>query len=222
MKYYTLHIDDSGAIEDINYKQLNGNSIAICKMYDDNDFNKLNNILHSTNEYIMDSKALKCFEKSNIQPYELRKAIVIRKEFFLKCIKIKKSYNYYQLILSEEKTNQYYNWIDFDKSEIYAEKNSLDSIKINSHQHLLDLIDCNKSNKDEFYDFKITKVVFGKNFNFGIDLFQIPLYSSGIYVSEIFREKLSKAKITDLKFLKNNEELNKIWKPYFPEIEFSK
>lgn len=50
MKYYTFHIDDSGAIEDIDEKSINQEKTLFCKMYDDNEFNKLNDILYSLDQ----------------------------------------------------------------------------------------------------------------------------------------------------------------------------
>ena len=80
MQYYLFIIDDSGAIEEIDYKKIDGKIVAICKMYDDIDFNKLNDILHSTNEYIINEKALNIFKESNTIDYKLGKAKVLRKE----------------------------------------------------------------------------------------------------------------------------------------------
>jgi hypothetical protein len=53
-------------------------------------------------------------------------------------------------------------------------------------------------------------------------LFKIPHYSWGIYVSERLKNKLENAKITDIRFAENKEELGKMWKPHFPIIEFEK
>ena len=85
MKYYTFHIDDSGAIEDIDYKKVNGKIVAICKMYDDNDFNELNDILHSTNEYILNEKALNIFKESKTINYKVweSKSIAQRKTIWI-------------------------------------------------------------------------------------------------------------------------------------------
>ena len=58
MKYYTIHINDSGAIEDTEKTSINGENTLICKMYDDPEFNKLNDILHSLSSYILNEKAL--------------------------------------------------------------------------------------------------------------------------------------------------------------------
>ena len=222
MTYYTLHIDDSGAIEDIDYGNIDGENILICKMYDDNEFNKLNDILHSTNDYILNEKALNIFKESKTIKFNLKKATVLRKEKLLGFIKKKKSYNYFQLIFPDKNANECYDWIDFEKSEIFATDNNGEKFKITSHQNTLDLISENKSDFNKSYSFETKKVVFGKNFDSEMDLFKIPYYSWGVYVSERFKNKLENAKITDIGFAENKEKLGIMWKPHFPIIEFEK
>ena len=97
MIYYTFHIYDSGAIEDIDEYTENGKTSLICKMYDDDEFNKVNDILHSLNDYILNKKALDIFTNSKTIPYELRNAKVVRKEKTFSFLKMNKSYDYYQL-----------------------------------------------------------------------------------------------------------------------------
>jgi hypothetical protein len=222
MTYYTFHIDDSGAIEDIDYKKVNGKTIPICKMYDDDNFNKLNDILDSTNEYILNEKALNIFKKSKTIKYDLSKAKVLRKEKLFGFLKKNKSYEYYQLVFPDQNATECYNWIDFEKSEIFAIDNNGEKFKISSHQHKLDLISENKSDSNKSYSFETKIVVFGKNFDSEIDLFKIPFYSWGVYVSERFKNKLENAKISDIGFAENKEKLGKMWKPHFPIIEFKK
>ncbi|MBC3759425.1 hypothetical protein H7U19_13480 [Hyunsoonleella sp. SJ7] len=220
MKYFTFHIDDSGAIENVDYKKIRGEYIAICKMYDDDDFNKLNDFLHSINEYIVNEKALKILKESKTIQFELRKAKVLRKEKLFGFLKKNKSYDYFQLTFPDKYATECYNWIDFSESEIFATENGGENFKIQSHQHKLDLISENKTDSKTSYSFETKKVVFGKNFDYEIDFFKIPLYSSGKYVSERFKVKMEKAKITDIRFSERKEQLNKIWQPMFPIIEF--
>jgi len=220
MTYYTFHIDDSGAIEDIDYKKVNGQTVPVCKMYDDNDFNNLNDILHSLDDYILNEKALNIFKESNTIKYDLTKAVVLRKEKLLGFLKKNKSYEYFQLTFPDKYATECYNWIDFDKSEIFATDNDGEKFKIESHQQKLDLISENKSDSKTSYSFETKKVVFGKNFDFEIDFFKIPLYSTGEYISERFKNKMEKAKITDIGFAERKEQLNKVWQPMFPIIEF--
>jgi len=222
MKYYTFHIYDSGAIEDIDYKNINGQNITVCKMYDDDEFNKLNDILHSTNEYILNEKALNIFKESKTIQYDLRKAKVLRKEKLFGFLKINKSYEYFDLTFPDKNENECYNWIDFEKSEILATDENGELIKILSHQQELELIAENKSDSLKKYSFETKKVVFGKDFDYDIDLFKIPHYSWGVYMSERLKNKLENAKITDIGFAENKEKLGKIWKLHFPIIEFEK
>ena len=84
----------------------------------------------------------------------------------------------------------------------------------------MDLIEINKSNPEKSYSFETLKIVFNKNFNSKIDLFKIPYYSWGIYVSESLKSKLESENITDVSFAENKEQIGKVWKPYFPIIEF--
>ena len=117
----------------------------------------------------------------------MRNAQVLRKEKVLGVIKKNKSYDYYELTFTDK--NECYGWIDFDKSEVFAIDNSQKRLKINSHQQQLDLIAENKSKSDKKYSFETKKIVFGKNFDSEMDLFQIPHYSWGVYVSERLKNK---------------------------------
>lgn len=222
MKYFTFHIDDSGAIEDIDYKKVNGQNITICKMYDDFEFNKLNDILHSTNEFILNEKVLNILKDSKTIQYDLRKAKVLRKEKLFGIFKKNKSYDYFDVTFPDKYADECYNWIDFEKSEIFATDETGNIIKILSHQQKLELIAENKSESQKQYSFETKKVVFGKDFDYIFDLFKIPHYSWGIYVSERLKNKLEKAKITDIGFAESKEKLGKMWKPHFPTVEFEK
>ncbi|RRO11750.1 hypothetical protein EIG84_12955 [Flavobacteriaceae bacterium 14752] len=222
MKYFTFHIDDSGAIEDIDYKKVNGQNITICKMYDDIEFNKLNDILHSTNEFILNEKVLNILKDSKTIKYDLRKAKVLRKEKLFGIFKQYKSYDYFDLTFPDKYTDKCHNWIDFEKSEIFATDETGNVIKILSHQQELELIEENKSDSHKQYYFETKKVVFGKDFDYNFDLFKIPHYSWGIYVSEKLKNKLESAKITEIGFAENKQKLGKMWKPHFPVIEFEK
>tara|TARA_B110000902_G_C14037546_1_gene486486 strand:- start:57 stop:725 length:669 start_codon:yes stop_codon:yes gene_type:complete len=221
MKYYIFNVDDSGAIEHFDEKSPNGKNIPICRMYDDPDFNNLNDILHSMNEFIVTERTLDIFKQSKTIPYEIRKARVIRKEKNFGLFKTQKSYNYYELFFPDLGAEKCYEWIDFNKSEVYAIDKSERKLKIESHQQKLNLIKENKSSSTNKYTFESIKIVFGKNFDSEIDFFKIPLYSWGEYVSERLKDKLQKAKITDIGFAYDKEQLGIMWKPNYPIIEFS-
>ena len=242
MNYYTIHINDSGAIEESETKNDNGQKTYIFEMYDDNEFNSLNDILHYTKDFVLNKKALKLFESSNIVPYEKYSATVIRKEKKFEIFKISKSYEYYFLSLNQSKILHCYNWINFALSivEIYQGDNKLSNLA--SHEELLAYIEENKvlsgkineiystnisekEKKDRSAEFKTftfvsKKIVFNKNFDHSIDVFEIPLYSWGTYVSERFMNLLLENNINDVGFAKSTDEIGKVWKPYFPLIEF--
>lgn len=145
---------------------------------------------------------------------------MLRKEKILGFLKKHKSYSYYQLSFSDNKMEECYSWIDFSKSDIMAIGNSEKKFKIQSHQHTLELINENKSGSEISYSFETKKVVFGKNFDSEIDLFKIPLYSWGIYVSDRLKNRLESANVTDIGFANSKDKLGKVWKPHFPIIKF--
>jgi hypothetical protein len=242
MKYYTIHINDSGAIEDSEESLIDGENTLICEIYDDVEFNKLNDILHSLDDYIINEKALNIFKGCNIIPYKLRKVIVNRKENKFGIFKTTKAYNYAQLKIEEPIDLQCYNWINFEESDITVKKGEIETNKLQSHLKLLELVEENgriSSAINEIYKLNVSdsekkkrtehlktyswitkKIVFNNQFDFSIDLFKIPYYSWGTYVSERLKNKLSMNRITDIGFAETKEELGKVWKPHFPIIEF--
>ncbi|SHI83660.1 hypothetical protein [Flavobacterium terrae] len=242
MKYYTLHIKDSGAIEDYDEKIINGQKTHICKIYDDVEFNSLNDILHTTDEYVVNEKTLKLFQKSNIIPYDLFPAIVKRKEKILGPIKTTKSYEYFKVSLLEPKDLVCYNWINFNKSEIKVLKDGIEVCNLSSHEELFIYIEENKkiskqineihslkiSDKEKrektknlkTFFFETKSITFNNNFDSSIDMFKIPFYSWGTYVSERFMNLLLENKISDIGFAVSQKELGNVWKPYFPIIKF--
>jgi len=243
MKYYTLHVDDSGAIAEIEERTVNGIKMSFCKMYDDEEFNSLNDIIHSTSNYILNSKALKIFKTSNTKPFKSRNAVVLRRENYLCFFKKYKRHNYFELTLSDDVyKNTCYDWIDFEKSEIYAIDNTKEKRKIKTHIETLGFIKNNSPNstkrreienselsviskqrellKYKSYSFETIKIVFNNRFDTNKDLFRIQLYSWGVYVSERFKEKLINAGISDIGFAESKKDLGIVWKPHYPIIEF--
>jgi hypothetical protein len=242
MKYYILSINDSGAIEDSEENIVDGLKSLKCKIYDDDEFNSLNDILHSLDDYIINEKTLKLFKKSIVIPFELTPTIVTRKESKFGIFNSAKSYNYVQLKIKKPNDLFCYNWIDFEKSEIKIIKNGVECGKLNSHQETLNLIKDNYkinsalieienldiSDKEKIEKSKglktsswITKkIVFNKSFDYSVDLFEIPFYSWGTYISERLKISLITNNITDIGFAETKEELGIVWKPHFPVIEF--
>lgn len=243
MKYYTLHIKDSGAIEDSVIKSINGKSVLICQLYNDDEFNSLNDILHSLDDYILNGKTLSLFKKSNTISFDLAPVIVQRKERIFKLLKTRKSYEYHHLKFREHSNVECYKWIDFDKSEITLLKGETEIGKLSSHEDLIEYIEKNKetsSKINEIYSLKISqkekekltedlntyewqtkKIVFNERFDSSIDVFRLPLYSWGTYVSERFKKLLENNKITDIEFAESKEELESVWKEHYPILEYN-
>lgn len=241
MKYHTLHINDSGAIEQCDEKIINGQKTLVCRLYNDKEFNSMNDILFSY-DYVMNKKAFDLFEKSNIIPYDLTPVIVKKVNVDMGIFKFYKSLNYRQIKLKTSKNLLCYNWINFNESDILILRDEKIEGKLESHENLLKLIEENRnisskindiysldikeSEKKErtkdlkSFDFKSNRIVFNKRFDSSIDLFQIPLYSWGTYISDRFKKLLLEHNISDLKFASSNVELNKLYKPYYPDIEF--
>lgn len=242
MKYYTLHISDSGAIENFEQKIISGKATTVCEMYDDREFNSLNDMLHSTKDYIMNAKTYSLFEQSKIIPYDIRPVILKRTERMLGLIKIKKSYEYKHLKIHKPKDLFCYDWINFGESEINILRDKDKVGELVSHEELLKHIDENhkisskinqiysltisdyekkQQTKDlKAFSFETKTIVFNKKFDSSIDLFEIPYYSWGTYVSERFKQLMQDNGITDIAFAETKEELGKVWKPYFPNIRF--
>ncbi|MFB6320807.1 hypothetical protein [Saccharicrinis sp. FJH54] len=242
MKYYTLHINDSGAIEDSEEIILNNQKTLVCKIYDNREFNALNDILHSLDDYVINDKTLRLFEESKIIPYDLTPVIVKRKEINLGLFKISKSYKYTQLKIRESNDLNCYNWINFNKSEILTLRGDNVIGELKSHKERLKYIEENfntTSKINQIYSLKISesekkekikdlktfswntkRIVFNKHFDPTIDLFKIPFYSWGTYVSERFKDLLINNNIKDIGFADTKEELGKVWKQHFPIIEF--
>lgn len=220
MKYYALIVNDSGAIELIDYKYSSNNKLSVCKMYDDSDYNSLNDILHSVGEHILSPRTLKIFQKFNLKEYQWSPAKVVRKEKLFNFIKINKSYDYYNLEDTSTISSECYDWIDFEKSEVYAIDNLNNQIKIKSHNHTLDLINENKSQTSRIFDFKAEVIAFGNKFDSDVDMFNIPFYSWATYISQRMKNKLEESHITDIQFAEHKNQIGKMWKDSFPTIKF--
>ncbi|MFV1448604.1 hypothetical protein VBZ51_05635 [Maribacter sp. HS] len=241
MKYHTLHINDSGSIEQCDEKIINGQKTLVCRLYNDKEFNSINDILFSY-DYVMNKKAFDLFEKSNIIPYDLTPVIVKKVNVDMGLFRFYKSLNYRQVKLKTSENMLCYNWINFDESEILILRDEKIEGKLESHENLLKLIQENRNISSKITDiysldikerekkertkdlknihFKSNRIVFNKRFDSSIDLFQIPLYSWGTYISDRFKQLLLKNNISDLNFASSNVELNELWKPHYPNIEF--
>lgn len=238
MKYYTLHIKDSGAIEE----RTKETKPVTYNMYDDHEFNSLNDILHSLDDYILNEKALKIFQKSKTVSFDVDPIVVNRKEQILRLFKLKKSYAYYHLSFREEINMECYKWIDFGKSEIKLLKGKVEIGKLCSHEVLIESIIKNKKISSQIneifsmkisekekkkrsenlktYELQVKKIVFNRQFDSSIDLFRLPHYSWGTYVSERLKKLLEQNNITDLEFAETNEELGTVWRAHYPILKY--
>ncbi|MFZ3576215.1 hypothetical protein, partial [Tenacibaculum finnmarkense] len=225
MTYYTFHLNDSGALEYETEIDRGNSKILICEMYNGEEFNKLNDILFSThfNGYVLNNKALNIFKELNLPKHFILPASVKRKEKFLTIIPITKSYKYNYLKFDKKDFDRFYEWIDFDKSDIWVTKSKKEFKKLESHQERLYFIEQNgKLKYSESYSFVSKKIVFKNSFDQEIDMFKIPFYSSGTYISERFFDKIKASQLSDVLFAKSKDDIGKVWKSSFPIIEFTK
>lgn len=225
MTYYTFHLNDTGALEYEREIVKKDSKILICEMYDGDEFNKLNDILFSThdNGYVLNNKALNIFKELNIPKHSILSASVIRKEKLLNIIPIKKSYKYNYLKFDKKDFDRFYDLIDFGKSDIWVTKGKEEFKKLESHQERFEFIEQNSKMKySESYSFVSKKIVFKNSFDQEVDMFKIPFYSSGVYISERFFDKIKTSQLLDVLFAKSKDDIGKVWKPYFPIVEFSK
>jgi hypothetical protein len=190
----------------------------------------------------MNQKAFELFEQSNIIPYRTLPVNLKKPYFNLGPVNMYKTFKYKQVKLETPSNLYCYDWINFAESEILITRGEVEEDKLNSHSDLLKLIEQNKKISSEInkiyalditdkekqertkelntFDFQSNKIVFNKTFDSSIDLFKIPFYSWGTYISDRFKALLLNNKISDVKFASSNSELNELWKPHYPIIEF--
>ena len=188
--------DQQKYLEDIVDLKLN--------MYNDKEFNKLNDFLFGPISLIISDRIKNLLQDFYIPTHKYKRVKVVRKEFIGF---IKKEYSYNWLILDNKNLYELQNLIDFEKSIINVvddEDNidstrtirSLDDIKkITSQNKIIgnytDKIHQNKTISkeerriqiDEYckinktYGWVADKIVLNKNFDYNIDIFKIPTFS---------------------------------------------
>ncbi len=223
--YYIFDVDDSGAIEYSENKIIENKEYLICDMYNHRDFNSVNDILYISTDkgFVLNNKAFELFKKLNLPFYKIKQAIVKKKINFLWFPIGKMEYSYDYLELVEDRELLIYNWINYERSEIVVLKGKKEYKKLMYHQERLRFIDKNSNLRyDQSFSFVTKKIVFSKAFDNTLDLFTIPYYSAGTYVSEKFRTLLIEHKITDIKFGKSEKDVGVPWKSYYPKIVFEK
>ena len=221
--YYTFHINDSGALEYEEETIKNKSRIWVGEMYGGEEFDNLNDFLFSTHSdgFVINEQTLKILKQLKLPKFEVIDTIVKRKQKFLKLINYTKKYSYKFLKYDKSNFEQFYNWIDFKESDIIVTKGEEELKKLEFHNERLKFIELNgKLDYSESYSFKTNRIVFNKSFDYSIDLFEVPFYSSGTYVSDRFKKIVTDNGLTDVMFSKTRKDINDIWKPNFPEIEF--
>lgn len=244
MKYYSFHIDDSGAIEYSDYKLINGVKTLFGNIYNDPEFNQLNDILHSNNDYVVTNRALELWKTCNIAEHEIHPAVIKKVKRILGPLGIPTNHRYNQVELISENNISSYKWIDYSKSRILKIKNEiLTDHLIQSYDEMTDIWEDNnrtRSMTQEIYqdsslsikqkETKINKIetmywsteliAFGNLFNDDIDFFRIPHFSFGTYVSERFKKLMETNNITDIGFIDNKDRLGIPWRKHYPIINF--
>jgi hypothetical protein len=214
MHYQCPIISDSGAVEFTdsfldnakpNAKELLRNAekdfqfeppVLEFEMYDDPEFNRINDMLHATTEFIINDRVKNILKSFKLPEHKFGKAKVTRVDKSVLFWKFKKDYEYNWLYFNSVSIDKLYENIDFQKSdiEVYEGKNKLD-IKIESLDDVLRL-----RNSQRYYQLKSIKIVL-RNFDSDIDMFTLPFFSWMTYVSDRLRNKLLEEGISDIKFV---------------------
>ncbi len=245
MKYFTFHIHDTGAIHDFEEYPNPESTSLVGYLYDDEEFNSLNDILHSTEEFIVNEKCLQLFKKCNIPSYKLTPVKVKRKELQFGLFKSNKSYQYTLLQFDKLKDVAAYDWINYEKSKISVKRGTEEIGYLKSNQELQKYKAINASLKAQIlkietmsmsdeemeaktedlvgYTWDCNSIVFDQDiFDSTIDIFHISQFSWGTYISERFMNLLKENKITNIGFGSTINDLGAVWKPHFPEITFER
>lgn len=247
MKYYAILIDDSGAAEfkdsyyDISYNHKNFLSdLKISKkfpdkdfsldleMYEDDEFNSLNDFIHAPIDFIVNDQVKLILQRHNLPPHVFLPANVsrIEKKYL---IKRSKNYKYNWFFFDCEYVDNYYEYIDFEKSKIlFFKGKDLIDIKVQSITDIYELIkenhslshkinevykdkklnDKEKSEKSmEFqtFDWVAESIVLNQKFPRDIDVFNLPLFSWMTFVSEKLIANLVNENILDIKFIETGK-----------------
>ncbi|ESU20211.1 hypothetical protein FEDK69T_30260 [Flavobacterium enshiense DK69] len=197
------------------------------KLYKEKEFNSLNDFVHSLYNFIINDKVKAILDKHKLPNHDYLPAQVFRKE---KTLLFKKlvGYNYYWFNYDCEHISDYYEHIDFEKSEITFFRNEKNiDLKINSISDLHSIRASNKliSNEiNELYklypnkqsliqkfikekdlftvSWRTEKIVLKDSFDIELDLFSLPLFSFKTYVSPRLKKALIDENIKDIFFKK--------------------
>ena len=195
------------------------------KLYNEKEFNSLNDFVHSLEDYIINEKVKIILQQHKLPYHEFVPAEVIREEKKLFTKKLV-SYNYHWFNFDCQHISDYYDYIDFSKSEITYSKNRNNiELEINS---IADLYKVRNSNRlisaeinalyknypnDESYinetiqekdlfgvSWRAEKIVLNGSFDKGLDLFSLPIFSSRTYISPKLKEAFLRQNVSDVFF----------------------
>ena len=215
------------------------------KLYNEKEFNSINDFVHSLQDFIVNDKVKTILQKHKLPNHEFIQAEVYRKEKTLFSKKLVR-YNYHWFNFDCKDISDYYDFIDFSKSEItYTKNEKVIDLKINSisdlyavknSNHLIsaeinelyknhpnDKLFINQTiqEKDLFgVSWRAEKIVLKENFDKELDLFSLPIFSSRTYISPRLKEALLLENVTDIFFKEtgNNPDRRHILNP---KIEIS-
>lgn len=246
MKYEVVIVNDSsaGEITEASYRQpYNINTYRnliethksfpevkppICvKLYEEEEFNSLNDFVHCIQDFIINDKVKLILEGHKLPIHEFVPAEVHRiEEKFLFIKKNAKYKNYFWFNVDCEIISDYYNYIDFSKSDIvFTKNNSSIGLKIET---ISDLLGIKKSNQkissriNEIYkqypkdevkrdeikkeedlygiSWRAEKLVMNDRFDKELDLFSLPIFSSQTYISQRLKHALLEQNVTGISF----------------------
>lgn len=214
MQYQCLLINDSGAVEFSDSfldsakpgaNELLRNAernfdleapVLDFDMYDDPEFNQVNDILHAPIDLIINDRTKAIFESFKLPDHKFGRAKVSRVDKKLLFLKTKNELDYHWLYFHADYWERLYKHIDFEQSEfeVYDDKKLVER-RITSLENLYNL------RKSERYLKLRSKKVVLNDFDSTIDFFKLPLFSWMTYVSSRLRDKLLQERVTDIKFV---------------------
>nr|WP_315238987.1 hypothetical protein [uncultured Flavobacterium sp.] len=215
------------------------------KLYNEKEFNSVNDFVHSLQDFIVNDKVKTILQKHKLPNHDFVPAEVYRKEKTLFSKKLVR-YDYHWFNFDCKHISDYYDDIDFSKSEIVFSKNeTVIDLKINSISDLYTIRNANQSisskinelykihpkntslineiikEKDLFgVSWRAEKIVLKESFDKELDLFSLPIFSSRTYISPRLKEALLLENVSDIVFKEtgNNPNPKHVLNP---KIEFS-
>lgn len=195
------------------------------KLYNEKEFNSINDFVHSLEDFIVSDKVKTILQNHKLPNHDFVPVEVLREERKLFSKKLVR-YNYHWFNFDGESISDYHDFIDFSKSEIvYSKNKKFIDLEINSIADLNVVRKSNqlisaeinalyKSNQDnESYinevikekdlfvvSWRAEKIVLKENFDKGLDLFSLPIFSSRTYVSPRLKKALLQQDVTDVFF----------------------